>query len=256
MTSIITFLLGIPILVIGIWLKHELGTECESYLNAPLITLGALILSFSVAGIIYAARLKGLQLCCHGYIMFVLLTTLLGYSIFALVVSAKGGGEPLARRGYKEYRLEDYSSWLKKRVDNTKHWNQLKTCIYKSQVCSKFGDKFGDNTQDQFYSNKLSSIESGCCKPSNDCSFKYISPTEWTKPKEDNYTNEDCKKWGNDKDVLCFNCQSCKAGLADSVKRNWNKAGIVCIIFVILLMVFSYLGCIVVENPQLTLQLE
>lgn len=247
--SVITFLLGIPIFVMGIWLKHQLSTECEVFLNAPIITLGTLILVLCLAGVCWAARLKGLQLCCHGYIMFILLSTLLGYTIFALVVSAKGGGEPLGWRAYKEYRLDNYSPWLQKRVNNAKHWNDLKNCIVKNQVCSKFQHKFGQDTQDQFFSRRLSSIESGCCKPSNDCKFNYTSPTEWTKPKDVNYTNTDCYKWENDQDVLCFDCQACKAGLADDVKRNWNKAGIVCIIFVILLMLSSFLGCKVIENP-------
>lgn len=157
--SIITLLLSIPILVMGIWLKQQLSTECEAFLNAPFLTLGTLILVFCIAGICWATRLQGLQLCCHGYIMFVLLSTLLGYTIFALVVSGKGGGEPLARRAYKEYRLEDYSSWLHKRVDNSKHWTNIKSCLHKSQVCSKFHDKFGQDTQQQFFSRRLSSIE-------------------------------------------------------------------------------------------------
>lgn len=247
--SVITLLLSIPIFVMGIWLKHQLSTECETFLNAPFITLGTLIIIFCIAGICWASRLQGLQLCCHGYIMFILLSTLLGYTIFALVVSGRGAGEPLARRAYKEYRLEDYSSWLQKRVGNSKHWSSLQSCLHKSQVCSKFQHKYGKDTQEQFFSRHLSSIESGCCKPSNDCNFNYTSATEWTKQEGGIYTNPDCNKWENDQNVLCFNCKSCKAGLADDVKRNWKKTGIVSIIFVILLILFSYMGCIVIENP-------
>ncbi|CAO2827936.1 unnamed protein product [Amaranthus hypochondriacus] len=250
-TCALTFLLGIPILVMGIWLKFQQSTDCESFLSIPLIILGSLLLFFSVLGFYWAARSNDRKICIHGYIIFILLTTLLGYTIFALVVTTEGGGEPLARREYKEYRLEDYSSWFRKRFDKTHHWNQIKTCLFKTHVCSKFQDKFGGDTQDQFFSNKLSSIQSGCCKPSNDCNMKYISPTEWTKTKEENYTNEDCYKWSNDKDVFCFNCQSCKAGFADNVKRHWRKTGIICIVFMILLIVISFSGCICVENPHM-----
>ncbi|CAO2827935.1 unnamed protein product [Amaranthus hypochondriacus] len=166
-----------------------------------------------------------------------------------LWVSTDGAaGVPFATTDYKEYRLQDYSSWFKNRFHNTKHWNHLKTCLFKTQVCSKFQAKFSGDTKDQFFSNKFSSVESGCCKPSNDCNFNYTNPTEWTKPEDYSNTNADCYKWGNDKDVLCFNCQSCKAGLADDVKRKWNKSGIICIVFVILLISSSFLACLAIDD--------
>lgn len=249
--SVINLLLAIPILVMGTWLTAQpTSTSCETFLSAPLIALGALVIIMCIAGIYYAVRIRGLQLCCHGYIMFVLLCVLLGYSIFALAVTGAGSGERLPGKGYKEYRLDDYSKWLRNRVNGTKHWRDLKNCVFKSNVCSKFQAKYENDSREQFFSRSLSSIESGCCKPSNECNFNYTSPTEWMKPKDGVYTNMDCTAWDNNPSVLCFDCQSCKAGLADDVKRKWRTAGIVSIIFVILLIIFSFMGCIVIENPS------
>ncbi|GFZ06799.1 tetraspanin7 [Actinidia rufa] len=76
-------------------------------------------------------------------------------------------------------------------------------------------------TLQQFYTKRLSSIESGCCKPSNDCNFSYVSPTNWTTTANSTYTNPDCHAWNNDPNILCLDCQSCKAGVADKYKHNW-----------------------------------
>ncbi|XP_028080725.1 tetraspanin-7-like isoform X1 [Camellia sinensis] len=69
-----------------------------------------------------------------------------------------------------------------------------------------------------------STTPSGCCKPSNDCNFMYISPTNWTTSAKSSYTNSDCKLWNNDPSILCFDCQSWKAGLLDSIKHDWKVA--------------------------------
>lgn len=77
----------------------------------------------------------------------------------AFVVTNKGAGEVLSGRGYKEYRLGDYSDWLQKRVNNTKNWNKIKSCLIDSKVCSSFHDKYLNDTVEQFYSEHLSSVQ-------------------------------------------------------------------------------------------------
>uniref|UniRef100_A0A803MBX9 Uncharacterized protein n=1 Tax=Chenopodium quinoa TaxID=63459 RepID=A0A803MBX9_CHEQI len=59
--------------------------------------------------------------------------------------------------------------------------------------------------------------KSGCCKPPEECNFKYTSPTVWVKPESGNYSNVDCNNWNNDPKTLCYDCQSCKAALLQDV---------------------------------------
>ncbi|XP_058762105.1 tetraspanin-8-like [Vicia villosa] len=77
---------------------------------------------------------------------------------------------------------------------------------------------------------------SGYCKPSEDCSFRYVSPTDWT-PRTVNSTNLDYKAWNNDSKILCFDCQSCKAVLLQNLKTDWKKVVVVNIIFLIFLVI-------------------
>ncbi|KAG2319341.1 hypothetical protein Bca52824_012554 [Brassica carinata] len=65
------------------------------------------------------------------------------------------------------------------------------------------------------------------------------------------YTNEDCNAWGNKLGTLCYNCQTCKAGLLDNVLRNsWKKVAQVNIVILIFLIVVYSVGCCAFSNNR------
>lgn len=100
------------------------------------------------------------------------------------------------------------------------------------------------------FANMFTDLQSGCCKPSDDCGFAYVSPTVWTKNATSSTVNPDCNEWDNDAKVLCFNCQSCKAGLLDNLKSNWKKTAVVNIVFLIFLIVVYSVGCCAFRNNR------
>lgn len=93
-------------------------------------------------------------------------------------------------------------------------------------------------------------LQSGCCKPSNDCNFTYVSPTEWNNSTQSSYSNSDCNLWSNDQNLLCYRCQSCKAGFLQNIKTNWKKVAIVNIVFLIILIVVYSIGCCAFRNNR------
>ncbi|GAV69390.1 Tetraspannin domain-containing protein [Cephalotus follicularis] len=247
--NFLTFLLSIPILAGGIWLSHNGKTECEKFLDTPLIILGVCLMVVSLAGLVGACCRVSWLLWFYLLVMFLLIIVVFCFTIFAFVVTNKGAGEVLSGKGYKEYKLGDYSDWLQKRVNNTKNWNKIKSCLIDAKVCSSFSDKYANDTLTEFYSENLSAIQSGCCKPSDSCGFTYVSPTDWTKTTT-NSTNPDCSAWENDTNVLCFNCQSCKAGFLDNLKSDWKKVAIVNIVFLIFLVIVYSVGCCAFRNNR------
>lgn len=96
----------------------------------------------------------------------------------------------------------------------------------------------------------LIDLQSGCCKPPNDCNFTYVKPTEWNKAVGVAYADTDCNAWENDASVLCFNCESCKAGLLDNIKSNWKKVAIINVIFLVFLIVVYSAGCCAFRNNR------
>ncbi|NP_001105285.1 senescence-associated protein DH [Zea mays] len=246
--NFVTFLLSVPILGAGIWLGHRAdGTECERYLSAPVIALGAFLLAVSLAGLVGACCRVTWLLWAYLLAMFVLILVLFCFTVFAFVVTNRGAGEAVSGRGYKEYRLGDYSNWLQKRVENTRNWDRIRSCLQDSKVCKSLQDK--NETVAQFMSSSLSPIESGCCKPPTSCGYTYVGGTDWT-PVTTNSTDPDCKTWSNDASALCYNCQSCKAGVVATFQRNWKRVAVVCIVFLVFIIIVYSVGCCAFRNNR------
>lgn len=157
--NFITFLLSIPILGAGIWLSHRASTDCEKFLEKPVIALGVFLMVVSLMGLIGACCKVSWLLWIYLLVMFILIVLLFCFTIFAFVVTNKGAGEFLAGKGYKEYKLGDYSNWLQKRVSNTKNWNKIKSCLVDGKVCQSLSDDKVTATVEDFYKKHLSPIQ-------------------------------------------------------------------------------------------------
>lgn len=246
--NLLILLLSIPVLGGGIWLSHRASTDCEKFLQRPVIALGVFLLLVSLAGIVGACCRQSCLLWVYLLVMFVLIVLLFCFTIFAFVVTNKGVGQVVSGRGYKEYKLGDYSNWLQNRVSNNKNWRKIKSCLQDGKVCKSLQDN--NQTFSQFITTNLSPIQSGCCKPPSDCNFSYQSETVWVKPAVDNSTDPDCNTWSNDQNSLCYDCMSCKAGVLANIKTDWKKVAVVNIVFLIFLIAVYSVGCCAFRNNR------
>lgn len=249
--NIFSFLLSVPVLGAGIWLANRADTDCEKFLEKPLIALGVFLMVVSIAGLVGACCRVSWLLWFYLLVMFLLILLLLAFTVFAFVVTNKGAGEVVSGRGYKEYKLGDYSDWLQKRVNSTKNWNKIKSCLIDSKVCKAYAEKYASDTVvTQLYNEQLSALQSGCCKPPDSCGFTYVSPIVWNANSTSTYTDSDCSAWSNDSSELCYNCQSCKGGLLDNLKRDWKKVAIINIIILVILIIVYSVGCCAFRNNR------
>ncbi|KAL2939863.1 Tetraspanin-8 [Bienertia sinuspersici] len=246
--NFVTFLLSIPILGGGIWLAHKATTDCEKYLEKPVIILGVFLMVVSLAGLIGACCRVNWLLWVYLVVMFLLILVLFCFTIFAFVVTNKGAGEVVSGRGYKEYKLGDYSNWLQKRVDDSKNWNRIRSCLVDGKICQKLAQQ--NTPQAEFFAKHLSPIESGCCKPPDSCKFDYVGPTNWTKNANADASNPDCTTWNNNPGTLCYDCTSCKAGFLQNLKRDWKKVAVINIVFLVFLIIVYSIGCCAFRNNR------
>eukprot|EP01018_Ginkgo_biloba_P014720 Gb_25195 [translate_table: standard] len=253
--NFLTFLLSIPILGGGIWLATRGSTDCEKFLQMPVIAIGVFLMVVSLAGIIGACcRLPWLMWL---YLMFLFLLILLLFciTIFALVVTGKGAGTADVRYSGQLYneesaRLADYSNWLQKRVEKASNWNKIKSCIHDAKICKSLAaDDTVNALADQFYQKHLSPIQSGCCKPPPSCGLTFANTTIWNSSVKDEL-DPDCGLWNNEPGKLCYDCKSCKAGLLANLKRDWRKVAIINFVVLIFLIVISSIGCCAFSNNR------
>lgn len=245
--NIITLLLSIPIIGGGIWLSRQANTECERFLDTPVIVLGVFVLLVSICGLVGSCCRVTWLLWVYLCVMFLLILVLFCFTIFAFVVTNRGAGERLANRGYREYRLGDYSNWLQNRVGD--NWSRVSSCLRDSRICRRLQD---DHTTpaETFFTQHLTSLQSGCCKPSNDCNFNYVSPTNWTQSTASSLTNPDCNNWSNEPNTLCYNCNACRAGLLDNIRTEWRRVAIINIVFLVFLIIVYSVGCCAFRNNR------
>lgn len=241
-----TFLLSIPILGGGIWLSSRANsTDCLRFLQWPIIVIGVAIMVVSLAGFAGACYRNTFLMYLYLWAMFIIVAALLGFIIFAYVVTDKGSGRPVLNRAYSDYHLEDYSGWLERRVAGNSYWTKIAYCVRDSKVCANMGRQVGGmpETSDYFFRRKLNPLESGCCKPPSECGYTYVNETFWTPGGGLTGTDPDCLKWNNDQQTLCYNCDSCKAGVLASLKKSWRKVSVINIIILILLVITYVVAC-------------
>ncbi|XP_059639511.1 tetraspanin-8-like [Cornus florida] len=261
--------LGISIILI--FLSSSLPV-CGDILKTPLLFFGVFLFTMSLFALI--------GLCCRistllWLYLFVLLLMIIGlfcFSVFSFIVTYKGAGKQVPDRGYKEYELDEYSGWLKKNVVNDKRWVKIKSCLSGSMLCMNSEPPNGngngnggavakaaadanargsDGGASEFYKIRLTSTESGCCKPPSYCGFEYQNRTYWTVPKGAQITQaDDCRAWSNNQTELCFNCGSCKAGVLDNIKREWKQMSIILTCILVFLNIVYAVGCCALDNTR------
>ncbi|KAJ4708624.1 tetraspanin-2-like [Melia azedarach] len=263
--NFIALLCSIPIIASGIWLASKPDNECIHLFRWPVVILGVLVLLVSLCGFLgaywYKETLLAFYLCC----MAILIALLLILLIFAFVVTRPDGSYDVPGRGYKEYRLEKYSTWLRDHIVDSKNWNKIRACLAETDTCPKLAQEYV--TAEQFFSAHISPLQdhmlyvpfpwtniygaykSGCCKPPTACGFNYVNPTLWLNPVNPT-VDPDCFLWNNDQNQLCYNCNSCKAGLLGNLRREWRKANIILIVAVVVLIWVYLIACSAFRNAQ------
>ena len=117
-----------------------------------------------------------------------------------------------------------------------------------SKVCKSLQAE--NRTLTEFVNDNLSPIQSGCCKPPTGCNFTFVDATDWTKPSGFTSDIPDCNTWQNDPSGLCYDCDSCKAGVLANIRNDWKKVAVVNIVFLIILVIVYSIGCCAFRNNR------
>ncbi|XP_038982238.1 tetraspanin-10-like [Phoenix dactylifera] len=141
-----TMILAIAVICFGIWMSihHD---ACRKTLTLPVVGIGALILLISLIGFLGAWKNVTILLWVYLVILCLILVAIMVFTVLA----------------YKEYHLQDYSSWFLKQLNNTKNWRRLKSCLVKTEDCNNLPKKY--KTLKEYKLAELTPIEAGCCRP-------------------------------------------------------------------------------------------
>ncbi|MBA0759684.1 hypothetical protein Gotri_022531 [Gossypium trilobum] len=245
--NFVAMLLSIPIIGAGIWLANQPDNSCVKILQWPVIVLGVLILVVALAGFIGGFWRIPWLLIAYLVGMLILIILLACLVVFVYMVTMRGSGHLEPSRAYLEYHLEDFSGWLQRRVRSSFKWERIKICLSSTDICTQLNQTY--TMAIDFFNSHLTPIESGCCKPPTECGYTFVNPTNWISP-INNIADPDCIQWSNDQTQLCYNCNSCKAGLLANIKQEWRKADIILLITLIALICVYLVGCCAFRNAK------
>ncbi|TYI70024.1 hypothetical protein E1A91_D08G192800v1 [Gossypium mustelinum] len=245
--NFVAMLLSIPIIGAGIWLANQPDNSCVKILQWPVIVLGVLILVVALAGFIGGFWRIPWLLIAYLVGMLILIILLACLVVFVYMVTMRGSGHLEPSRAYLEYHLEDFSGWLQRRVISSFKWERIKICLSSTDICTQLNQTY--TMAIDFFNSHLTPIESGCCKPPTECGYTFVNPTNWISP-INNIADPDCIQWSNDQTQLCYNCNSCKAGLLANIKQEWRKADIILLITLIALICVYLVGCCAFRNAK------
>ncbi|KAG8382266.1 hypothetical protein BUALT_Bualt05G0058900 [Buddleja alternifolia] len=169
-------LLAVGVIGFGVWMSSH-HDNCRRSLTLPVIGLGAVIFVVSIVGFLGAWKNNSILLWIYLGLLCIILVAILVFTVLAFIVTNNGSGHKVTGLRYKEYQLQDYSSWFLKQLNNSHNWEHLKSCLVKSDDCNNLSRKY--KNLKQFKLAKLSPIEAGCCRPPSEAGVAQYMKTEW-----------------------------------------------------------------------------
>nr|XP_027121582.1 tetraspanin-8 [Coffea arabica] len=243
--------LAMAILAIGfsMWLQIHPGNSslCQKVLHKPLLYVGLALFVVSLLGLIGSCCRLSFFMWLYSAVLFLMILGLICFTMFTIIVTNKGVGKVLSKRGVQEYRLGDYSRWLQNFVVNAENWDEIKSCLVDVNFCRNIDT----GKPPEFYQKGLPPIQSGCCKPPAYCGFESKNATFWTMPETGPAVPDaDCRTWSNVQTQLCFDCQSCKTAFLDNIKKEWKTLAIINTCILVLVIAVYSVGCCALRNNR------
>ncbi|PUZ38391.1 hypothetical protein GQ55_9G192500 [Panicum hallii var. hallii] len=240
-----TMILALLVVGFGFWMSTH-NDECRRSLTIPVIALGGVIFLISLIGFLGAWKNISCLLWTYLIMLFVVLVAIMVFTVLAFIITNTGTGHVVPGARYKEYRLQDYSSWFVKQLNNTEKWTHLRSCLVKSDDCNNLSKRY--KTLKQYKLAELTPMESGCCRPPAECGYPALNASYFDLSYHPVSTNIDCKLYKNARSVRCYDCDSCKAGVAQYMKTEWRVVAIFNVILFVILSFVYFVGCCARRN--------
>lgn len=243
--NFLTMVLAIFVVGFGVWMSTQ-HDGCRKSLTLPVLGLGAVIFIISIVGFLGAWKNNAILLWIYLIMLCLVLVAILVFTVLAFIATNGGSGRHVTGLRYKEYQLQDYSSWFLNQLNNTHNWEQLRSCLVKADDCNKLPKRY--KTLPKYKSAELTPIESGCCRPPSECGYPVVNASHYDLSFRPSSSNKDCKLYKNSRTVKCYSCDSCKAGVAQHMKTEWRVVAIFNVILFVVLSIIYFVGCCARRN--------
>uniref|UniRef100_A0A0E0R129 Tetraspanin-10 n=1 Tax=Oryza rufipogon TaxID=4529 RepID=A0A0E0R129_ORYRU len=247
-----TMILALLVVGFGFWMSTH-NDECRRSLTIPVMGLGGVIFLISLVGFLGAWK----KIACLLWTVY-----------------------------YHKYRNWPFCLWGE--LNDTEKWTHLRSCLVKSDDCNGLSRRYkvpplphifllvttdvltikskvspfpsisamsilpvlfySLQTLKQYKLADLTPMESGCCRPPAECGYPAVNASYFDLSYHPVSTNVDCKLYKNARSVLCYDCDSCKAGVAQYMKTEWRVVAIFNVILFVILSFVYFVACCARRN--------
>ncbi|XP_015584100.2 tetraspanin-11-like [Ricinus communis] len=260
----IFLLIGLCLIIYGIssHMHHRSSsaiaalTACQQFLLNALLILGVFVALVSLLGLTGAYHKSNWLLALYLILLFFMIVGAVIFMIFLFAVTNETAGKVVSHRGFKEYRLGDYSHWLQNHFAKGNNWEIFRSCLVDSQACSAFSsDDNEDQEHEDFLKANFSPLQDGCCQPPAKCGFIYRNTTFGIEtlfgPGVDYNADTDCRIWNDNHNKLCYSCNSCKVGFLATVRNQWRHSAVGLLILIAFKILVFCIGCCARRNNSI-----
>ncbi|KAH0974787.1 hypothetical protein GBA52_016686 [Prunus armeniaca] len=219
--NFLTMLLAIAVVVFGVWMSTH-HDNCRRSLTLPVIGIGAVIFFVSIIGFLGALKNSSILLWIYLILLCFISVGVLVFTVLAFIVTNNGSGHSVAG-----LRLE---------------------CSHKFQLYffrrPLFRNKKKILSLSFFFLFRMHwSARIGMMGAINIflCGYPAVNASYYDMSFHPVSSNKDCKLYKNARDIKCYNCDSCKAGVAQYMKTEWRVVAIFNVALFVVLVKHSLL---------------
>ncbi|ESQ31854.1 hypothetical protein EUTSA_v10004782mg [Eutrema salsugineum] len=244
-TNAILALIGLATLCFSVYVFIEGPSQCQRFIQNPLIVTATLLFFISSLGLIAALYSSHVIITLYLFFLFLSILVLLVLSIFIFLVTNPFAGKAFSGKGIGNAKTGDLQNWIGNHFLQGKNWEGIKRCMSDSSIC-----RFGPRDVD-FDAKHLSYVKFGCCRPPVECGFESKNATWWTVPATSTGAIKgDCKTWSNTQSQLCYACESCKIGVFKGIRKRWRILLVFNLLLILLVVLLYSCGCCVRNNNR------
>lgn len=156
--NFVSLLVGLALIAGGIYFHVHASTACQKSLQNPLLVLGSFVSLVSLLGMVGSCCSNNFFLRLYMILMFLLMIGLIAFTVFSFVITNEAAGKAVSGKGFEEYRLGDYSHWLRNHFVKGKNWDVIRSCLVDAQVCKALTNN-NDQKAADFLNRNFSPLE-------------------------------------------------------------------------------------------------
>ncbi|KAL9679325.1 hypothetical protein QQ045_017183 [Rhodiola kirilowii] len=219
--NLMAFIASIPFLAVAWLMMTNNHTHCDDHLYPHVLEIGLVLLIISLLGMIgLCYRIKSLL----WIYLFIIVIRIVVHILLITIAYVLIRNQRALHHDYSkgdEYKIEDFAGFATDYADGNQ-WEASRSCVTKYNLCRSFDYYRSSMSPKDFMLNHP--VLWGCCQPPESCRYRYEGEMMWGVPENGIQSNNtDCYKYSNNKEVLCTNCDTCKAGFLAFLYGDWLK---------------------------------